>query len=155
MQYHPDTKPQEFDEILVKAHQAQFVQVAEAYGVLSKPECKQYYDMRRSLLLGRNVGSASVVQAVGDAESGEDRKIVSESYNTQRMNFSKVQGRASSNWRDLQDKYKTEKWQNMGIPQRKLHRSAKVYGVGSSMFKMIAPVVFLTGLTYSIFAMGK
>jgi curved DNA-binding protein CbpA len=101
MQYHPDTKTKEFDKSLLKAHQTQFVQVAEAYSVLSKPELKRFYDTRRSLLLGRNIGSASVVQAAADAASGEDRKIVSESYNTQRMNFSKVQGRASSNWRDL------------------------------------------------------
>lgn len=148
MQYHPDTmSTKEVDESTKKSHQSQFVQVAEAYSVLSRPDSKAFYDTGRSRLLGKSIGSVSAVQAAASA-TPEDFKIISESYNTQRNNFAKVQGRASSNWKDLQEKYKTEKWQNMPLQQRKMNRAAKVHGVGSTVLVTLAPIVFFAGLTY-------
>lgn len=147
MQYHPDTlATKNIDESTKRAHHSQFIQISEAYGVLSRPETRLYYDTGRSRLLGRNFGSISAVQA--SATETVDHRIISESYNTQRMNFTKVQGRASSNWRDLQDKYKSEKWQNMPLNQRKVNRAVKVHGIGSSAIVAVAPIVFLAGLTY-------
>lgn len=52
---------------------------------------------------------------------GANTGVISQGFNTQKMNFSKVvQARAASNWQDLQDKYKTEKWQNMPLSERKV-----------------------------------
>ena len=150
MQYHPDTsmtKPN--DESLKKAHQAQFVRISEAYSVLSRPETKAFYDAGRARLLGQNFGSATVVQAHASGPQA-DHRIISESYNAQRVNFAKVQSRASSNWKDLQEKYKTEKWQNLPLSQRKLNRATRVHSVSGSSFVVLVPMLALAGIAYAV-----
>lgn len=125
MQYHPDTAPvgSTKDESSMKSRQAQFVQISEAYGVLSKPQAKQQYDTSRSRFLGRNVGSVLVAAAA----QTEDHKVISESFNTQRINYVKIQSQSTSNWRSLQEKYKSDKWRNIPLEQRKVISKIKFY----------------------------
>lgn len=100
----------------MKSRQAQFVQISEAYGVLSKASSKQQYDTSRSKFLGRNVGSV-LLAATAQAE---DHKVISESFNTQRINYAKIQSASPSNWKNLQEKYKSDKWRSIPLEQRKV-----------------------------------
>lgn len=113
--HHPDTAPT--DGKSAKDLEAEFVKISNAWGILSKPELKSQYDSLRSIYLARTMGFSHGIPSSTNADSS----AISEGFNTQRINYAtKVQSRASSNWMDLQDKYKTEKWQNLTLDQRKV-----------------------------------
>lgn len=118
MQYHPDTAPitESKNENYLQSRQAQFINVSEAWSILSKPEMKTFYDRNRSRYIGRDIGSV----AANNLIHSDDHKVISEGFNTQRVNFKGVQSRASSTWQDMQEKYKSEKWHNMSLDQRKV-----------------------------------
>jgi curved DNA-binding protein CbpA len=99
----------------MKANQAQFIEVSEAWKILSKLETKQSYDRARARYMGKSFGSANHY-----VEETQDHHTIAEGYNTQRINFTKVQSRASSNWTDLQEKYKSEKWNKLPLQERKV-----------------------------------
>jgi len=43
----------------------------------------------------------------------------------------------------MKDKYKTEKWQNMPLSEKKISRSRQVNGIGFSILSTILPTVFV------------
>ncbi len=113
--HHPDTAPA--DGKSSKELEGEFIKIANAWRILSRPELKSQYDSLRSIYLARTLGFSHGVPSVGHG----DTTVISEGFNTQKINYAtRVQSRASSNWADLQDKYKTEKWQNMTLDQRKV-----------------------------------
>jgi hypothetical protein len=62
---------------------------------------------------------------VGSNMSGTDFNInyeIPAGYDTQAQNFGAVLKHASSNWRDLQDKYKSENWHNLSHADKKVSR---------------------------------
>jgi curved DNA-binding protein CbpA len=84
-----------------------FKQISEAWSVLSKPDSRVLYDQKR------NLNSA---QSTVSSRESHDRI----GFQVQRKNFENVQRRASSNWSDIQDKYKTEKWRKMTLQEKKV-----------------------------------
>ena len=113
--YHPDTASANSTAKHINKED-EFIKISEAWSVLSKPDLKSQYDSLRRIHLNKT-------GRYGLTTSGIDSEIsteISQGFNTQKMNFSKVQARAASNWEDLQDKYKTEKWQNMPLHERKV-----------------------------------
>jgi len=149
LQYHPDTAPiaESKNENLSQSRQAQFITVSEAWSILSKPEMRAFYDKHRSRFIGRDIGS---VAASNLAQSlSDDHKVISEGFNTQRVNFKGVQSRASSTWQDMQEKYKSEKWHKMSLDQRKVKRIRPVNSVGGSALKILVPVVICGALVFA------
>ena len=115
MLHHPDSAHDK--EINSKIHEQEFIKINEAWSILSKPELKTYYDSMRF----SQFGYKSPMHFDISSSSGVDSTEIADVYHAQKTNFANnVQPRASSNWRELQDKYKTEKWQNMSLGQRKV-----------------------------------
>ncbi len=113
MQHHPDSAHSK--DISNKIHEEEFIKINEAWSILSKPELKTYYDSMRLNHFGRKQGFHEMT------ESTDGSTAIADVYHAQKVNFAtNVQPRASSNWRELQDKYKTEKWQNLSLNQRKV-----------------------------------
>lgn len=89
-----------------------FRDISEAWSILSRPDLRQRYDSERL----KNFGSA-----IGNINRATQQNIeMFDSYNTQKNNFKHVQKMASSNWREIQDKYKTEKWQQLSLKEKKV-----------------------------------
>lgn len=128
--YHPDTAPVEEKTNTAqlgnnKARHFEFIRISEAYGILSKPESKVYYDRVRSRHLGYKIGQELLNHSSSLASLG-DHQNISDAFQTQRDNYAAVVSKkASSNWMDLKEKYKTEKWQNMSLSARKVHKRGK------------------------------
>lgn len=116
-----------------------FRSISEAWATLGKAERRRDYDLARIRSLGPN----SMLNPGGAAYNPSDASEISESFNTQKTNFHvAVQYNASSNWRELQDKYKTERWQNMPLSEKKLTR---VRGV-QTLHGTIAPMLITLGI---------
>jgi len=93
-----------------KATNEEFIRVAEAWSVLSKADLKQQYD-----LMWKHGGSSEV------SDPGIFTSEVSSTYSTQKSAYHRsVKQKASSNWAELKDKYKSEKWQNLPLAQKKV-----------------------------------
>lgn len=113
--HHPDSAHKKDIQNIV--HEDEFIKINEAWSILSKPELKTYYDSMRLNHFGSRKGFHDMSESV----SSGDSTAIADVYHAQKVNFAtNVQFRASSNWRELQDKYKTEKWQNMTLNQRKV-----------------------------------
>jgi len=98
-----------------KGANEEFIRVAEAWSVLSKADLKQQYDLMRKVG-GDSSHSSSAVSGPGSYTS-----VVSSTYNTQKSAYHRsVKQKASSNWQELKDKYKSEKWQNLPLAQKKV-----------------------------------
>lgn len=94
---------------------SEFVSISEAWSVLSKPELrKQYDDTRRKYLVPSNVNGGTSVSSFPYSYE------ISENYQVQKMNYGNVKHRASSNWKDLRDKYQTDKWKELPLSKKKV-----------------------------------
>jgi DnaJ-class molecular chaperone len=139
LQYHPDTAKD------TTHSKEQFIKVSEAWSVLSKPELKSQYDSLRRQYLYRKSGNVDISSS---GSLGEHAGIF-QGFHVQRHNLSHVQHKACSNWQDIQDKYKTEKWQRMTLDQRKATRLRPVVTAKGGAL-IIAPLVFAAGILYSL-----
>jgi len=97
-----------------------FKMVAEAWSILSKPELKLKYDLLRGKHLNSLQKNRYSIEVSSNNNDLGDFSNISVGFNTQKNNYSKVQVKASSNWEDLQTKYKSEKWQNTPLNIRKV-----------------------------------
>ena len=85
-----------------------FLEISEAWAVLSKPDIKSKYDSARGLF-------------TRSAEPLPDTsRMISQDFLVQRQNYEVVKRQASSNWHELRDKYKQEKWLNLPLSERKV-----------------------------------
>jgi DnaJ-class molecular chaperone len=110
LRYHPDMSAAKRVGFNAAETAGKFREVSEAWQILSKPEVRQKYDGARRRLLGP--ASSSTIGGIPSE--------VPTSFNTHKTNFVNVQKAASSNWRDIQDKYKSEKWQKLPLKDRKV-----------------------------------
>lgn len=114
--HHPDTAKQND-----KTATAEFIKLSEAWSVLSKPETKSKYDILRREYLMRTVGRTVNLP---DREISSAQREIHQGFNIQKDHYSSVvSARASSNWQDIQDKYRTTKWQSMSLKDRKVSAS--------------------------------
>lgn len=108
LKYHPDVNK--------TINVEQYRDIQSAYNILSKPEIRAMYDMSRRKLL--NIFDPAVnVKASQSIDTGRNNVML---YETQRILFKETQKNASSNWRELKDKYKSEQWQSKDLAFKKV-----------------------------------
>ena len=122
--------------------EARFREVSEAWSILSKTDTRSRYDSFRARQ-GYNGGIS--MQADGTIIPTE----IPLNYDTQRANFASVKHAASSNWKELNNKYKTEKWQNMPLPEKKLLRSRNVGSLAGTVVLVAIPCILIGSAAYS------
>jgi len=122
-----------------------FRAISEAWAVLGKPEKRQSYDLARIRVLGSKGAYAG---SAGPIESE-----ISDGFQTQKANFNvAVQAKASSNWRELQDKYKKESWQRMPLSERKLTRVRGLQTIGGTLMPVVLMVGFVAVAGYGYYS---
>lgn len=139
LKHHPDLSKQDDGG-------KRFLAISEAWSVLGKPERRQNYDLARIRAIGGNV---SISMNGNDMNSSE----ISDGFNTQKSNFNTaVQYKASSNWRELQDKYKTESWQSMSLSEKKRTRIRGVQTLGGTILPIFLTMAFVGFAGYSYYS---
>lgn len=88
--------------------------------MLSKPDLKLLYDSSRRKLINETLASRFSIDISSGGGFAVGISNIPSGFNTQKANFVKVQSKASSNWEDLQTKYKTEKWQRIPLEVKKV-----------------------------------
>jgi curved DNA-binding protein CbpA len=130
-------------EVLTLTDRAErFREVSEAWSVLSKSETRSRYDTFR-----QQQGGITTFRADGST-AGVPSEIPL-NYDTQRANFAAVRHAASSNWQEIKDKYKTEKWQNMPLSERKSLRRRPAGSLLGNIFFLAVPTVIVGYSAYS------
>ena len=131
-------------ELLTLTDRAErFREVSEAWSVLSKSETRSRYDTFRQ----RQGGGMTTYRADGSAVGVPSE--IPHNYDTQRANFAAVRHAASSNWQEIKDKYKTEKWQNMPLSERKSLRRRPAGSLLGNIFFIAVPTVIVGYSAYS------
>mmetsp|Transcript_24504 Transcript_24504/g.40852 ORF Transcript_24504/g.40852 Transcript_24504/m.40852 type:complete len:197 (+) Transcript_24504:102-692(+) len=148
LQHHPDTAEAEVDSVdsSTSGQDSEFIKVAEAWRILSKPDAREQYNRLRGRYLGLTGKFGTHQQSFNDFPSE-----IPMGYNTQRANFHKVQAKASSNWTEIQSKYKNEKWHNLPLSERKLRRSRQLKSAPGQLLTMLLPVVLFGGIAYGTY----
>ena len=100
LKYHPDTSKNDDDDFV-------FHEISEAWSVLSKPEIRKKYDLARR---GTEKSYGSMMSSASFSSSAAEQMThhtIPSSFTTARDNYTaSVKKNASSNWKDLQDKYR-------------------------------------------------
>ena len=145
LESHPDSlKPSDRGNKLVDDGGARFRRVSEAWSVLSRPDLKKAYDSARL------ANSASALRGV--AAAAAPTEIVEESFATQRAHYNTaVKAAAMSNWREAQDKYKTQKWQAMTLDQKKVSRRQTVTKAGGGLAGIVGAGLLFFGTAGMIY----
>jgi curved DNA-binding protein CbpA len=147
LRYHPDTASiaaaagSSSQDANVIDSAERFHEVSEAWSVLSKSETRSRYDSFRQR-------QGFSINGVGGVVIPGTPTAIPNNYDTQRANFASVKHAASSNWRELTDKYKTEKWQNMPLVERKLLRQRHVGSLGGSFLFVAIPACVIGASAY-------
>lgn len=149
LQYHPDSKS------ITASHGAnspEFIKASEAWRVLSRSEFRLAYDQKRERYLGRSGPYSSAFNGTHDYGNVgvKDSSEIPQNFNTQRNNFSQVRHNACSNWQEMQDKYKSEKWRNLPLNDRKKSRSRPIANVRFSLLSVAVPVILCGGVAMMI-----
>ena len=152
LKHHPDTnanQSQLSNATPSKTHSS-FVEISEAWSVLSRPDVKAEYDRQRARLYGTSIyNNSDGNHTINNNGTISTTQSGAPMYTAQKENhYSNTLKHASSNWRDLTDKYKTEKWQNLHINERKLIRTRTVTPL--SHMVLISASVLIIG-TYSAY----
>jgi curved DNA-binding protein CbpA len=117
--------------------QAKFIAIQNAYAVLSNPLLKKEYDDSRSAATSSRIAYSDTIPDV--------------SYGIQQANYTNVRKQASSNWMEIKDKYKTEKWQNLPLEKRKFSRQRPISSLGGGIISLIGPVVLTFATFYGLY----
>ena len=128
-------------ELSMNEREARFREVSEAWSILSKADTRSRYDSFRA-----RQGGGNGVQADGSLSVPTEIPL---NYDTQRANFASVKHAASSNWKELKVKYKTEHWQNMPLPEKKLLRKRHVGSLASTIVLVAVPCIVIGSAAYS------
>ena len=108
--HHPDTARSGEEE---KAS-SEFIKVAEAWSILSKPDNRTRYDLLRNAYLGL---SPSTLSSDGTYISSEPVGF-SEMKNNYTYN---IQRKAGGSREDTQEKLRSEKWHNLPLKDKKVY----------------------------------
>lgn len=153
LENHPDTlSPSDRGNKLVDDGGARFRRISEAWSVLSRPDLRKTYDNARA------ANSAGALRGMA-AAAAAPTEIIEESFATQKAHYNTaVKAAAMSNWREAQDKYKTQKWQSMTLDQKKSSRQKHVTKAGGGLVGMLgAGLLFLgtAGFIYNGMMSGR
>lgn len=106
---------------------------------------------RYNIARGLNLGDKISTTISSNLQEGE----IDGAFNVQKANYTNVKYQASSNWRDLQSKYKTEKWHNMSLDTKKALRRGSISSAGESVFKFIIPVCVVSVGAYYVYTYSQ
>jgi DnaJ-class molecular chaperone len=137
LKYHPDLST-------VDDGGKRFRAISEAWAILGKQDRRQSYDLERMRILGSKSYYASGGASAVSTE-------ISAGFQTQKSNFDQaVKANAMSNWKEMQDKYKSESWQRLPLSEKKLHRIRGVQTVGGTVMPIFLTLAFVgfCGYTY-------
>lgn len=143
MENHPDTavhrstNPAEEDG----KDDSKFREISEAWAVLSKPDLRKAYDAQRSHLSA--VKHTTYGYTPG---SGGPTAVPTSMYAAQRKNYTGTV-KAAAGFKAA-DKYKTEKWQNMSLAQKKATRVKAVHSPSGGAAGLILGIAFVVGGGY-------
>jgi DnaJ-class molecular chaperone len=114
LQHHPDTAMNKEDS---KHHSAEFIKISEAWSILSRPEIRTRYDVLRGryLGLGDKFGSLTMSGLANSIHSD-----IPVGYNTQKVNFGRVQHHAGATMEDTLSRSRMEKWQSTPLSEKKV-----------------------------------
>lgn len=142
--YHPDTAGAK-SESEKESNSKRFIEIFEAYTILSKPDSKNRYDYMRNQKLSKARFSVDV-DTSNLPMAGMGSNIISDGYTTQKNHYqSYVRIMASSS--AVRDKYKTERWQGMPLSKKKdLRRKGLQKMHGNSSKVLPAVMVMAVGL---------
>jgi len=132
--HHPDTSSH-------KTQSMEFIRITEAYSVLSKPEIRIKYDSKRQ--------STNPLSAKYNINSTTPVTDFTPVHHVARSNYEKIQTENSNAWMNAGNKYKTDKWRNMPLHEKKLHRARPMTSLGSLGFLLVSGVV-ITGLVFKL-----
>ncbi len=156
LQNHPDTasyrasgSDASLEELKVRStsegDDSKFREISDAWAVLSKPELRKSYDAHRA-----HVAAVKHTTYNYTAGTGGPSEIPLGSYSAQKNNYTGAV-RAAAGFK-VADKYKTEKWQNLSLAEKKASRVRNVHSPagGGAMILIGAAIVFGGGfLAYS------
>jgi DnaJ-class molecular chaperone len=100
LKYHPDVAVGGD----TAANNSHFRAIQDAFTVLGNPVTRQLYDDARY----GSSSSSSILGGMGTSSSSSSA-VPDNSYTMQKANYVNVRRNASSNWREIKDKYKTER----------------------------------------------
>jgi DnaJ-class molecular chaperone len=150
LKYHPDTSEKDRDD-------AEFHEISEAWSVLSKPDIRKNYDNDRRRLDNDPYGT-NIVSSSSTTSDDYINHHIPPTFITARDNYTTtVKKNASSNWRELQDKYRLEKWQKLSLKTKKEFRSRSVTsGLGLGVLVVVGiPMITLCFWSYRNFVSTK
>jgi curved DNA-binding protein CbpA len=153
LQHHPDRKTNESEyekKLSGKSENdasKRFVEISEAWAVLSKAEVRLKYDTARRQNYGKDPNSITPGGYKYPANAGASAPTkIDESYIPYEQHYEfHVKQAASSNWRDLIDKYKTEKWQNTPLEVRIVRMPLKLRNRFSYLIRAMINLPFISG----------
>lgn len=105
---------------------------------------RKKYDISRGI---NTLDKSSIGLSSSNLQEGE----IDGAFNVQKANYANVKYQASSNWRDLQSKYKTEKWHNMPLENKKALRRGNITSAGESAFKFVIPFCVVCAGAYYVY----
>ena len=108
-----------------------FRQVQQAYNILSDSKMRTMYDNAR-------FSPSMLSPQITTSQATPGFNVQKDNYNT------RVRREASSNWRELKNKYKTEKWQNLSLNKRKSLRARPVTSL-TGVLVAVGGMVTITG----------
>lgn len=144
LKHHPDMMRTDGGKFGMASDSTQFRKISEAWAVLGKPEMKSSYDSARAELFADRVSGIGLGKL-----DGLDHTHIPEGVHERRAHFTNVvQKNAASNWEDIIDKYKTDKWNEFTLDQKKNIRTRKVHSAGGVLGGMAVGGVMLLGAMY-------
>ena len=147
LKYHPDTASAEL--LRVSDVNAKFLEISEAWRVLSKVETRRNYDSERMLQ-----------SSEADALKGINRRFVPGIPSTgdstvlyHRNNYESSLKGVHQEWdSSRRDKYRNHKWLNLPLDQRKIDRAIPIETISGSAKRAIIPVVVFSILSFGIYS---
>jgi len=131
--YHPDVSSKEIQEI----NSDKFKEILEAFSLLSKADKRSLYDTARRQVTPRPFSTST---------TGIDYSSVSDSvYATQKANYAVIAKEAGTHWKTSVDKYKTEKWLNKPLTEKKNLRKLPMQNFGN-IFASVGAFVVLSSM---------
>lgn len=99
--------------------------MSTAYKVLTKPELKKQYDTSRQKVLGTTAAAKSGFNMTNVHNMDINRGVTADMASSVSGHAVKHEGmlrniNTGSDWTELQDKYRNEKWQKLSIDTKKV-----------------------------------
>ena len=142
LENHPDTAVQRSTNPTQEdGKDSNFREISEAWSVLSKPDVRKAYDAQRSHLSAVKHTTYGYTPGTGGPTA-----VPTSMYAAQRNNYTGAV-KAAAGFKAA-DKYKTEKWQNLSLAQKKATRVKAVHSSSGGAAGLLLGIAFVVGGGY-------